>query len=279
MSQRVHIIGSGPRTGTTLLHEVMKTCYFFSNVCDHEASICVSNSALGGGETILTKYPVEIDIVGWALALDPRLSVICIVRDPRDMVVSFHGADPDVFWASLKFWSFFLSHFDSVADRSRFVVLRYEDFVREPDLAQKKIEDRIPGLSARCPFSEYHKHSSPGHKSALAMKKVRPIEPKGIGSWKTHLQRVKQQLRVHGGISESLVRFGYEESSSWEKLLKDVEIADFATRTGEHFSDEELGRRLPRKLITATNIIMERIGLNPERTLSPFKKLYRWAKR
>lgn len=272
---RIHIIGSGPRTGTTLLYEVMKTCSNVNSVSDHEASICVSNTALGGRGIIISKYPVEIDVVYRPMLVNPNLYVICLIRDPRDMVVSYHGAYPDIYWSSLKFWHFFLKYYNRLKDHPRFHIIKYEDFVRMPDKVQTLLSKKIPILKPIHNFSDYHLYAEPSLVSSLALKDVRPITPKGIGSWKNHLARIKQQIKVHEDISESLFAFGYEKDKKWLELLKGVEEKNFETKTGEYFKQGELSGRSKRMVLAVSNMLVERFGGNPEKLFKPIKFAYK----
>lgn len=265
--KRIHIIGSGPRTGTTLLAEVMKVCFNIDSASDHEDSICVSNYKLGKGDIILSKYPGEIDLVKWPLKVNRNLFVICIVRDPRDMICSFHGAHENTYWAGLKFWKLFLEHHPKLISCDRFITIKYEDFVTFPNKIQTDLKKRIPGLVTKHPFKEYHLYAKPGGKSNQALKKIRPIEPAGIGNWKAHLPRIKQQIQLHGKISKSLIEYGYENDAQWEKMLRNIESIKFKTYTGE----ELRGGRNKREFLAVANFLIEKLYLNPDKILGPIK--------
>ncbi len=230
---RIHIVGSGPRTGTTLLAEVMVTCFDIPHYCEHEASLLTRHPGEG---IFLTKKPGEFLSVKWPLRFDKNLYVICLIRDPRDTIVSFHGTEPNNYWASLRFWNFFTKVFNSLVVSNRFIVIKYEDFTSHPDLTQDYLQRLVPGLVSKCKFSEYHLFAKPSGKSLKAMRILRPIEPKGIGNWKHHLPRIKHQTEHHGSISESLINFGYEKDSHWERLLIGIEALSGPTYSGENYS-------------------------------------------
>src|SRR5690554_6251864 len=122
---RIHIVGSGPRTGTTLLHEIMKTCYEFDFASKHEDSINRSNKQIGiNYSSILTKQPSELYGIEYPLMVDKNLFVICMIRDPRDMVCSFHGRYPNEYWASLRYWKQFLHCYKALYNHSRIIYIR-----------------------------------------------------------------------------------------------------------------------------------------------------------
>src|SRR5690554_3106192 len=106
---RIHITSSGPRTGTTLLAEVMKVCFQIDCYCDHEAPISQSNTSFGKCETILSKMPSNIKNLDRILNWDPNLYIIILIRDPRDMVCSYHGKVKDKYYCDFQFWFNFLS--------------------------------------------------------------------------------------------------------------------------------------------------------------------------
>ena len=277
-TERVHIVGSGPRCGTTLLFEAMKVCFEFDAAPEHEAPICQSRYDFAARGRILTKYPGEIDLMRWPLRLDPSLIVICIIRDPRDMVVSTHGGRPGVYWASLKFWQLFLSHIDQLEGNPRFMLLRYEDLVTDPDGSQESLMARFPSLSKRHPFSAYHNHARPSSTSVSALNGVRPIAPRGIGAWKNHLPRIKQQIQLHGSLTKSLATFSYEPDNSWERQLEGIEPANAETATGEFFREEFKARRWRRNALAVSRLSLERVGLRSDALLSPFRAAYRYVR-
>jgi len=275
MSSRIHIIGSGPRCGTTLLFQAIKVCFNIDSASDKEQSICVSNKTLGGGDTILSKYPSEINIIDTAIRLNKRLYVICIIRDPRDMVVSFHGGHEDAYWASLRYWTMFLKYYGKLVNNERFIMIKYEDLTTNPDMVQEYIADKIVDLNSKHKFSEYHLHANLTEQSKKAMHGLRPIVPNGIGAWKKHLPRIKQQISVHGDISNSLIQFGYEKDGAWLQTLENQPLIDFETKTGEFFSKERLRSDEKKKLLTIANILAENMHLNPEYIYKPVKYLHR----
>jgi hypothetical protein len=275
MSTRIHIVGSGPRCGTTLLFHAMKVCFNIDSASDREQSICVSNTALGGGKIVLSKYPSEMNIVNSAMHLNKNLYVICIIRDPRDMVVSFHGGHEDAYWASLRYWTMFLKYYNKLVSNKRFIVVKYEDLTENPDSIQDYIVDKITCLESKYKFSEYHLHTTLNEQSNKAMHGLRPIESKGVESWKKHLPRIKQQITIHGDISNSLIQFGYQKDKEWLESLENQDSINFETKTGEFFTKKRLKGDQNKKLLTIANTFAENIHLNPEAIYTPLKFIYR----
>lgn len=65
------------------------------------------------------------------LQADRRFWVICMMRDPRDVVVSRHGKKLEDYWAELDLWKEMLVHYRCVASHPRFITVRYEDLDRK----------------------------------------------------------------------------------------------------------------------------------------------------
>lgn len=272
--KRIHIVGSGPRTGTTLLTELIKVCFQIDYANEHETSISISNHRFGKSGIILSKQPSEIKIVKYPLILDKNLYVICIIRDPRDMVVSYHGSEPNIYWCSLRYWQLFLKYYNKLKNHKRFIMIKYEDLVTNPNEVQSFIKKKLNFLNVKHQFSDYHVYANPSEDSVRAMKKFRPIEAKGIGHWLNNLERIKQQIDVHGNISDSLIKFKYEKNDEWMSILKNVEKKNFKTKTGEFFSKKELRKRNRKKWIATFNILLEKIHLNPELIIAPIINFY-----
>ena len=260
-------MGSSPRAGTTLLAEAMATCFRIDNAVEHESFICTDEPP--NGNCMLTKQPGEIGAVGLPLRLNPDLYVVCLMRDPRDAVVSFHGTRPDVYWCSLKYWKLFVRKYRKLIRHDRFVVIRYEDFVNKPNTIQDELMRRIPFLEKLHDFSQYHLYSRAGKSSQKAMRGVRAIAPASVGVWKKHLPRIKEQMKTHGDISGDLIEFGYEPDREWLSSLKDVEPGRFVTHTDGFFTWRFILRRKTSGLREAVNILIRRTGLDPIRVFGP----------
>src|SRR5262249_24060878 len=99
--KRIHIVGAGPRTGTTLLAQCMIACFEIDAFEAHEAPLSVHRKNV---DIYLTKNPVDLNIVGPRLLLARHLHVLAMLRDPRDVIASKHGRAPDRYWIPLRFW-------------------------------------------------------------------------------------------------------------------------------------------------------------------------------
>lgn len=219
--KRIHIVGCGPRSGTTLMAEMMIACFDIGLHTDHEDSIYRLPSR--DTEVFLTKKPGDVAVVEPALRITPNLYVIYMVRDPRDMIVSRHGKASDVYWSGLVFWKNYTPYGRRLQHHPRFITIRYEDLVTRPAEIQRELMARMPFLVKRADFSDYHLRSTPSARSLDALGGVRAISSAGIGNWRRHLPRIAGQLRIHGSISDDLVEYGYEKDDSWQRELDGVE--------------------------------------------------------
>jgi hypothetical protein len=202
--------------------ELMVTCFRFSHYVKEEVSLLHYQEGLSDEATLCTKRPRDHHLVRDILPGDERQWFISLIRDPRDVVVSRHGLRPDLYWANLRIWKAWFNNVREFRNHDRFIEVRYEELVDNPDKVQQAIAGRLPFLPIRKKFSEYHQASNPSSQSLAAMRGLRPIEDKSVGRWKDHLHRIAGQVEIHGPIDEELIRLGYEDDNSWKALLRGV---------------------------------------------------------
>jgi len=221
MTRRIHIVGSGPRTGTTLLAELLTSCFELEGFCEHELSIF--SKPEGEFETFLSKSPQDVLVAAPLLEIDPALWILHMVRDPRDVVVSRHGKDPEHYWTNLRIWKSARPAARRAEGHARFLTLRYEDLVRQPNAVQDEIARFLPFLERRGAFSEFHRLARPSSAARDALGELRPLSSSSIGAWQAHKPRLAAQLARHGSIDCDLVELGYEPDAGWRRALVGVE--------------------------------------------------------
>jgi len=214
--KRIHIVGVSPRTGTTLLAECMRTSFHIDSYGEHEVRLTKARWRPG---IYLTKRPSDILNVSPRLKVDPRLIVVCMMRDPRDVIVSKHRKFPDQYYVSLDVWKERYQFVKRLQNHPRFIVVKYEDMVCDPDACQNRIIEQITYLKKTADFSSFGGRSNVSKASNLALGEVRPIGADRIGNWKQHLPRIAGQLDLFGDISGDLIDLGYEEDNRWLDLL------------------------------------------------------------
>jgi hypothetical protein len=221
MMKRIHIVGSGPRTGTTLLMEMMINGFEIDLYPQHEARL--GKPPPGSGKIFLSKSPKDIVIVRKHLKVMRNLYVIYVMRDPRDSAVSKHGVNKEKYYGDLRYWKRFLPFYEKIRHHPRFIQVKYEDMVRNPDEVQATIEQHIPFLKYKDSFSNFHLHARPSKNTSLALRGLRKVDAGGIGNWKNHKARLLGQITLHGSITEDLIRYGYEQDESWLEQLEGEE--------------------------------------------------------
>ncbi|WP_158705102.1 sulfotransferase domain-containing protein [Salinibacter altiplanensis] len=209
----------------------------------------------------MTKKPSDVVRVWPLISVDRQLYVICMVRDPRDIITSRHGSDPNQYWAGLRFWNLYTEYADSLASHPRFVTVRYEDLVREPDRVQSRLMNEIPFLAKTASFSKYHEAASPSETSENALRGVRPISDSSVGRWRSHLSRVKGQIKIHGDITQDLIKYGYEEDGSWKDVLSDVEPDFSKSHWTEKFSEGEVRKIKRGKYKQSLRLLARKVGV------------------
>jgi hypothetical protein len=217
---RIHIVGVSPRTGTTLLTELMVHGFTVDAFTRHECPIFTQPDRKC--RVFCSKNPSDLSFAAKALRWEKRLHVLCLVRDPRDIVVSTHRHAPDRYWANLAFYRYHSGFLEKLAGHPRFTVVRYEDLVSDPDRVQAEIARRLPFVARTSLFSRALEKARPSEDSLKALNGLRPIDQASVGAWKNHLGRLAQQIQRHGPLSDDLVRLGYEADTGWEKILEGV---------------------------------------------------------
>lgn len=221
MFRHIHIVACSPRSGTTLLHEAMVTCFRIDRHYDHEIRFHQVEAEID--EILVTKRPKDTMYMPAVLDEDPELYVIYVMRDPRDVICSRHGKNRDQYYSNIRLWRQMHGYAKMMQGHPRFLEIRYEDFVSDPDSTQDLIAQKFPWLEKTHKFSEYHEYAEISEKSVTAMHSVRPIAPTSVGVWVKSPGRIKGQQMIHGSLTPDLVDSGYETSADWEKALEDIE--------------------------------------------------------
>ena len=200
--------------------EALKTCFAIDCYTNHEDRMVTRPK--GSCNVFLTKAPRDIMIAGPSLRVDPDLFVICMIRDPRDIITSKHKKDPDRYWTGLSFWKEYTRQLETLRNHPRFIPIKYEEFVSDPDKVQNQLHKQLPFLEKVANFSQYHEAASVSDASKEALQSVRPIKPTSVGKWKKHKARVAGQMQQHGDITPHLIKYGYEIDNNWLEELENI---------------------------------------------------------
>lgn len=218
--KRVHIVGCSPRSGTTLMTELMGNCFGFDYCNQHEAPL--SEALPRQCRLALTKKPGDVLFAPKALDENPDLYFIYLLRDPRDVIVSRHGGMPDRYWVGMNYWYLYTRVGELLKAHPRFISVRYEELVRHPNAIQNVIRTRLPFLRKQAKFTTYTQLAQPSKEALGALNFLRPINTDSIGAWRRNLPRIVAQMQRYGSLTPALQAYGYEEDWQWESLLHGV---------------------------------------------------------
>lgn len=217
---RLHVIGCH-RSGTTLVTALIGNCFHIDGRADHEQSLWDPIPLVEG--IYLTKKPPDTLRIKRTFLLDPHLYVVAMIRDPRGVITSRHPVNPEVFFSSFWRWEAYMKVITALEDHPRFLALRYEDLVTDPDGVQGRIQERFPFLEPRCPFSVFPEGADVAERAQESLNGVRAIDRASLTRWREEPGRVKGELQRHPQMVDWLVRLGYEQDSAWTAELDAVE--------------------------------------------------------
>lgn len=197
--------------------------YQFSGRHNHEISVFEPVPA--GQSLYLTKKPPDTLHIHRVFAADEDLHVIAMLRDPRSVITSTHKIKPGVYFSGYKRWREYVDAIEPLRAHPRFLVIRYEDLVTNPDEIQAQVSGRFPFLEQQRDFSAFPEGANvPEGLAAMSLNGVRAFDASRIHGWKEHLARVNGQLRDHPNMVQDLIDAGYETDDEWTKLLVDSDL-------------------------------------------------------
>lgn len=223
----LHVVGC-PRSGTTLMAEMLVACYEHNGHSEHEESIF--NVLPHHNGVRLSKKPNDILWVEPLLERDPSLHILAMLRDPRSVICSMHKAWPDMYFCNYPVWKRAEKALLRVRNHPRVVVVRYEDIVVSPGTEQERIESAFPFLLRMHDFERFHEFSRAGVDAKNALGGVRELERSRVIGWQEHLPRLKQQIQRYPALADDLIAHGYEASKDWMAILDGIEPESFACR-------------------------------------------------
>ncbi len=216
---RLHVTGCH-RSGTTLMTEMLAACFDYSNRCEHEQSIFEPIEHSTG--LYLSKKPSDITHIQRVLVNDPNLYVIYMLRDPRAVITSIHPSKSDIYFASFERWQRYETAASLLKDHPRFLQVRYESLINDPDGEQSRIANAFGFLSQKHLFSDYDQHARASKKAEISLKGLRPISNENLSSWKDHLPRIAFQLAKYPRLTQVIREYGYEENDDWLQALEGI---------------------------------------------------------
>lgn len=251
LSKRIHIVGIGPRTGTTLLAQCMANCFEIDGYEQHESKL---RKLRRNVDIYLTKWPRDLALAAPRLKWDKHFYVVCMGRDPRNAITSFNRKYPDKYFCSLAIWKEEFRQFRRLQNADRLISIKYEDLVAHPDGVQEILMRRMPFLRKTASFSDFHKIANVSEEAKRSLGGVRPIYERE-DDWRKHLPRVAGQVALYGSISDELVQLDYEPDENWTRMLKGIE-PDMSSSA--HEAPASLKLRMVRSWLNCVSILLLR---------------------
>lgn len=221
--KRLHITGC-PRSGTTLLAEMARTCFRCDGADEHETSVL--NKVPREARIYITKLPGELDLLNLLMPVDVSLHGVYIERDPRAVITSVHAGAVGRYATDYTTWQTSHRLAAGLASNPRFLKLRYEDLVNDPDEIQAGLMRKFPWLEKIEDFSNYHQTARSSEHSLVAMNGLRPVSSDRVASWRRNLERVKEELVRHPEMPDELIECGYERDAGWTAILQDLPLRE-----------------------------------------------------
>jgi Sulfotransferase family len=222
------VLGGCGRSGTSLLLSVL-SCH------PHVFAIPRETRALSPAppkfdvsldfaklDRLLAQYEIPVEATRWCEktpknvlffgrildALGPRVRVIHVVRDGRDVVTSSHPASPKDFWVPTERWVGDVSAGLAYADHPQVLTVRYEDLVTSFEPEVRRIcsflgEEFVESFLC-------YPESARVRETADKVFSARPIDRTSIGRWRNPEYRnlIRRFMRDARAV-ELLVRLGY----------------------------------------------------------------------
>ncbi|MHA6347505.1 hypothetical protein [Roseivivax sp. CAU 1761] len=237
-----HIITAGyGRAGTTLFYNMLRhTLKGGFNLPEREVS---AKELIKSPGNFCTKRPFDIFEIPNILKMNAgrkRVDLIVSLRDPRDILVSFHKSVPDDYFVSADFCYFapkgqkptkeapgILQTQHAIAQIATsgifpqgVFILKYEDLIANPETVKHKLAEGLE-LEFDGNFSDFHKQAIP-EDLQRALNGVRPVEKAATPKWQKpeHRDRIIDQFTRFPELHDILVALAYEDDASWFEEFK-----------------------------------------------------------
>lgn len=167
------------------------------------------------GKIVVGKRPKDVTKLTQLLNEHNDLGVVCMMRDPRAVLVSSHPLFPKKKrYVTPDRWVEAAESIKNAVAKygDRILVVKFEDLVVDPNMVQNKIGNFF-SLKTTIPFSECHLHMSGTDREFRTMGGNRPIDSRRKKTWKTSSEDIKyvlSQVKQTPNLRSLMKDFGYD---------------------------------------------------------------------
>lgn len=249
--QQQLIICGYPRSGTSLLYNMMSTTLKTNfEFLEFEKYFMYTLHKMGN---IASKAPLDINHIEYLDSLNihrKRLVFIVVIRDIRDILISRHPNNPEMFFIgydhsfwhnydAIDSWSYVAPGIIDISKKVRLAQLKpytftvkYEDLVSDPDDVQRQLEV-FSNYTFELAFSQYHtKQDKMAYRySGRYEAKDKSLVLEGtkvqsrVAKWKDpkYRERIIEQFTCCPELLDLLIEYGYEDNKDWFSELLDAD--------------------------------------------------------
>lgn len=208
---RIFVVGCA-RSGTTLLLHLFRA---FADVVVLDREHCATDLVEHPDPrpVVAKRTPHCATHLAAPRSVPPELWIIDVTRDPRDVITSRLPPYPG-FYCGFDRWVRDITVSRALhARHERFLVVRYETLVADPDRVQHRLAGPL-GLTIAHPFSSWPTFAPPelSEQATTALGGTRALTATAVGRWRRTTatrRRVAEQLATHPGVEDVIRAAGY----------------------------------------------------------------------
>ncbi|MEX2648511.1 MAG: sulfotransferase domain-containing protein [Alphaproteobacteria bacterium] len=241
--RRLHIVGAA-RSGTTMVHYAMAgfaNTILFNDESPvwswpqtrHCAGLMMRLSGRPAGTVLVTKrghdWYSDAELSRTLVSMRKHgLSLILMVRDPRDVLTSKMDGTEMPFYVEPERWGRSARAteilVEELSDNDRMLILRYEDVVREPDKSATMVATCFdlrlrPEVASWGQLEKNLAIAKQDANLARAMHGVRDLEASSVGGWYrsaercAHIANLLETSPQRSALRRFMARYGYDGSA------------------------------------------------------------------
>lgn len=207
-------ISGFPRAGTTMMCLMMN---YFNN-CDVHSK-AEENPIVASSSKIIKKYMVIKQPFGYyedfpppysykSLISDYGYKIISMVRDPRDILVSRHKSNLDIYWVPFEIVIRNCKEYLDNLNNPNVLFVRYENLVLNADVEMSRVSSFI-GCGYSKDFVNFYKLPDAYLDKNKSLNIPRKIGTDSIGNYKKEYHRERIKSVMTGELKYYIKKLGY----------------------------------------------------------------------